>query len=64
MKMYGARGLIYTSLKFCDNYLLDYPTLKKHLDGKGIPSIFIESEYFPMGRGQIETRIEGFLEML
>lgn len=64
MQNYGARGLIYTSLKFCDNYLLDYPSLKRHLDGKGIPSIFIESEYFPMGRGQIETRIEGFLEML
>jgi benzoyl-CoA reductase/2-hydroxyglutaryl-CoA dehydratase subunit BcrC/BadD/HgdB len=57
-----ADGLIYSSLKFCDNFLVDYPQLKEMLDGEGIPSLFLESEYFPMGTGQLRTRIEGFLE--
>ena len=64
IKKYKASGIIYTSLKFCDNFLVDYSSLKRKLDQEGIPSLFIESEYFPMGKGQIKTRIEGFLEIL
>jgi benzoyl-CoA reductase subunit C len=63
-KRVRAHGLVYGSLKFCDNFLVDYPSLKKLLDMEGIPSLFLESEYFPMGKGQILTRIEGFLERI
>jgi len=59
-----ARGVIYLGLKFCDNFLTDYPILKVRLDGIGIPSLFLESEYFPAGTGQLRTRIEAFIEML
>jgi benzoyl-CoA reductase/2-hydroxyglutaryl-CoA dehydratase subunit BcrC/BadD/HgdB len=64
VKRSHAHGLVYSSLKFCDNFLVDYPSLKKRLDMEGIPSLFLESEYFPMGKGQILTRIEGFLERI
>jgi len=64
LKRFHAHGLVYTSLKFCDNFLVDYPSLKKRLDMEGIPSLFLESEYYPMGKGQILTRIEGFLERI
>jgi len=64
MKKYEAESLIYVSLKFCDNFLIDYHHFKKILDQEHIPSLFLESEYFSMGKGQLETRIEGFLEML
>ena len=60
----GARGIIYTSLKFCDHFLVDYPTLKGLLDEKGIPSLFLEGEYFSFSAGQVKTRVEAFLEML
>jgi benzoyl-CoA reductase/2-hydroxyglutaryl-CoA dehydratase subunit BcrC/BadD/HgdB len=64
IRQYSADGLVYISLKFCDNFLSDFPMLKQILDREHIPSLFIETEYFPLGRGQIQTRIEGFLEML
>ncbi len=64
MQKHSTRGLIYSSLKFCDNFLVDYPALKEKLDGLGIPSLFIEGEYFSLNTGQIKTRIEAFIEML
>jgi benzoyl-CoA reductase/2-hydroxyglutaryl-CoA dehydratase subunit BcrC/BadD/HgdB len=64
VKECGADGLIYSSLKFCDNFLVDYPQLREMLESEGVPSLFLESEYFPMGTGQLRTRIEGFLETL
>ncbi len=59
-----AHGLVYSSLKFCDNFLVDYPQLKEMLDKEKVPSLFLESEYFPMGTGQLRTRVEAFLETL
>ena len=60
----NARGIIYTSLKFCDHFQVDYPAFKVLLDGKGIPSLFLEGEYFSFAAGQVKTRVEAFLEML
>jgi benzoyl-CoA reductase subunit C len=59
-----AKGVIYLGLKFCDNFLTDYPLLKARLDDAGIPSLFLESEYFPAGTGQLRTRVEAFIEMI
>ena len=60
----GAGGVIYASLKFCDHFLVDYPAFKGLLDEKGIPSLFLEGEYFSFSAGQVKTRVEAFLEML
>jgi len=60
----GARGVVYLGLKFCDNFLTDYPLLKKRLDERKIPSLFCESEFYPAGTGQLRTRVEAFIEML
>ena len=60
----GAHGIIYTSLKFCDHFLVDYPALKEILDRRGIPSLFLEGEYFSFAAGQVKTRVEAFLELL
>jgi benzoyl-CoA reductase subunit C len=60
----GARGVIYTSLKFCDNFVVDYPALRRRLEGMNVPSLLIEGEYHTMATGQIRTRVEAFLETL
>ncbi|MBN2324730.1 MAG: 2-hydroxyacyl-CoA dehydratase [Spirochaetes bacterium] len=60
----GARGVVYLGLKFCDNFLTDYPLLKRRLDEKGVPSLFCECEFYPAGTGQLRTRVEAFIEML
>jgi benzoyl-CoA reductase/2-hydroxyglutaryl-CoA dehydratase subunit BcrC/BadD/HgdB len=64
VRLSNATGVIYLGLKFCDNFLTDYPLLKKRLDEEGIPSLFLESEYFPAGTGQLRTRVEAFIEMI
>ena len=64
MERSNAQGVIYTSLKFCDHFLVDYPVLKKLLDARGIPSLFLEGEYYSFASGQVKTRVEAFLEML
>ncbi len=60
----GSTGVVYTSLKFCDNFLVDFPLVRERLDGLNIPSLFLESEYFSLKSGQVRTRIEAFLERL
>ncbi|MEW6203472.1 MAG: 2-hydroxyacyl-CoA dehydratase family protein [bacterium] len=59
-----ADGVVYHSLKFCDNTLYNVPGLKQFLKGKGIPSLFIEGEYTSGSIGQLKTRIEAFIEMI
>jgi len=60
----GSAGVVYTSLKFCDNFLVDFPLFRDKLDQLNIPSLFLESEYFSLKSGQVRTRVEAFLERL
>jgi benzoyl-CoA reductase/2-hydroxyglutaryl-CoA dehydratase subunit BcrC/BadD/HgdB len=59
-----ARGIIYTSLKFCDSYLYDYPGVQDTLKRQGIPVLRLESDYTDGNVGQVLTRVEAFLEMI
>ncbi len=49
--------------KFCDPHELDIPAIKKALEGKGIPTLFLELDV-TVPIGQFRTRVEAFLEML
>ncbi len=49
--------------KFCDLYLAEFPILKAHLEGLGIPVLLLELEDDGVS-GQHRTRVEAFLEML
>ena len=60
----NAAGVIYASLKFCDNFLVDFPLFRQGLEQLKIPVLFLESEYFSLGSGQVRTRVEAFLERL
>ncbi len=57
-------GVIFISLKFCDNTLYFFPLLKQKLTELKIPTLFLELEYNNFSGGQIKTRIQAFLEML
>lgn len=59
---YNIQSIIYFSLKFCDNNLLDFPLVKKKFNKKGIPVFFIEAERSFENIEQIKTRIIAFLE--
>jgi benzoyl-CoA reductase/2-hydroxyglutaryl-CoA dehydratase subunit BcrC/BadD/HgdB len=59
----GAGAAICAYSKFCDLYLAEYPGLKAHLEGLGVPSLLLELEDEAIS-GQHRTRVEAFLEML
>jgi len=59
-----AAGVIFMLLKFCDPHAFDYPYLKEALDQAGIPSLLLEVEDQLPAKGQLQTRIEAFLETL
>ncbi len=61
---YRAQGVIYHCLKFCDQYQYDYPLLRKRLEETGIPVLRIETDYREGDSGQLQTRVEAFVEML
>ncbi len=60
---WGAKGAILVQQKFCDPHELDIPAIKKALEGKGIPTLFLELDV-TVPIGQFRTRVEAFLEML
>ncbi|MFO7928184.1 MAG: 2-hydroxyacyl-CoA dehydratase family protein [Candidatus Humimicrobiaceae bacterium] len=64
INIYGIDGIIYISLKFCDNTLYFYPLLKEELKELGKPSLYLEIEYNNFSEGQVKTRIQAFLEMI
>jgi len=60
-----ADSLIFVIQKFCDPHLAEQPPLSKSLKQAGIPNTVIETEHrIGPSRGQIRTRIQGFLEMI
>lgn len=63
-KEYGADGVVYYNLQFCHTYNIEYRQVEKALKEAWIPVIFIETDYSNDDTGQLQTRIEAFMEML
>lgn len=60
---FDVDAVIFMHQKFCEPHLADHPFLKNVLTGKGIPQVQLELEGEGLS-GQIQTRLEGFFEML
>lgn len=58
---YNVQSVVYFTLKFCDNNLMDYPYMKEKLLEKGISILFIEGEHGMNNIQNIRTRIHTFL---
>lgn len=54
-------GVIYHTVKFCDNYSYEYAYFKDILQ---LPILKIETDYTRQCAGQIKTRVEAFIESL
>lgn len=61
---FGAAGVVFVHLKFCDPHGFDYPDMKANLDEEGVPNLRIEVDEGMIGEGQVSTRIQAFLETL
>lgn len=54
-------GIIYHTVKFCDNYAYEYMDLRNRLD---LPVLMVETDATRQCEGQIRTRVEAFIESL
>ncbi len=63
IKDYDVDAVVYFSLKFCDNNLIDFPYQKHRLNGQGIPVLSLEGERALVNLHQIKTRVQAFIEM-
>jgi len=63
---WGIDGIVCTRLKFCDIWGGACKMIADALneDGMDIPVLNLEREYNTMGSGQINTRVQAYLEML
>lgn len=64
VKEFRIDAVIYYILKFDDPYLFEYPEMKDFLDKNGIPVLRIETEHNTSAIGQINTRLQAFMETL
>lgn len=60
----GAQGIIDYCLQFCHTYNIEAVKLREACAREGIPFMVIESDYSPEDVGQLQTRVEAFLEQI
>jgi benzoyl-CoA reductase/2-hydroxyglutaryl-CoA dehydratase subunit BcrC/BadD/HgdB len=59
-----AQGIIHYSLQFCHTYNIEEIKVRELCERENIPYLSIESDYSPEDVGQLQTRIEAFLEQI
>jgi len=59
-----ADGVVFCMMKFCDPEEYDYPVVKKDIESKNIPTLFIEVDQQTSNNEQVRTRVQAFSEML
>jgi len=57
-------GVVSQIIRYCVPYAHDLPLLTNRLKSAGIPILALDVEYGTSGSGQIQTRVQAFLEML
>ena len=57
-------GVVSQTIRYCVPYAHDLPLLTKRLKAHDIPVLSLDVEYGTSGSGQIQTRVQAFLEML
>jgi len=60
----GAEGVVHYCLQFCHTYNIEAVKIKEACEARGIPFLAIESDYSPEDVGQLQTRVEAFLEQV
>lgn len=61
---YRVDGVIYQAFSGCMPYELEQRQVGAVLAAKGIPMLYVETDYSPEDMGQLSTRVEAFLESI
>jgi benzoyl-CoA reductase/2-hydroxyglutaryl-CoA dehydratase subunit BcrC/BadD/HgdB len=64
VQKYNADGVIHYGLQFCQPYAHEAMSMEKILEGEDIPVLSVETDYSQEDLGQLQTRIEAFIERL
>ncbi len=64
VKEFRVDGVISQIIRYCVPYAHDLPLLGDRLKEVGVPVLALDVEYGTSGSGQIQTRVQAFLEML
>lgn len=64
VKDFKVDGVISQIIRYCVPYAHDLPLLRDRLKEVGVPVLALDVEYGTSGSGQIQTRVQAFLEML
>jgi len=59
-----AKGVIFYMVKFCETELFDVPYLVEELKKNGLATLLVDCEVNQGLSGQLETRVEAFVEMI
>ena len=64
VKDLDAHGVIHYGLQFCSPYQIEGGPVEKRLEHEGIPTLRIDTDYGQEDVGQLQTRVEAFVERL
>lgn len=64
VKDLNAQGVVHYGLQFCSPYQIESGPVEQKLEKEGIPVIRIDTDYGQEDVGQIQTRVEAFLERI
>ena len=60
----GADGVIHYALQFCTPYQMEALSLERAVEADGRPVLAVDTEYGTGDVGQLQTRVEAFLEQI
>jgi benzoyl-CoA reductase/2-hydroxyglutaryl-CoA dehydratase subunit BcrC/BadD/HgdB len=61
---YGADGVIHYALQFCTPYQMEAGPIAQAVKAEGLPVLAIDTDYGTGDAGQLQTRVEAFLERI
>ena len=59
-----ADGVIQYTLNFCQPYAMEAIPIENQLESDGLPTLRIETDYSQEDMGQLQTRVDAFVELL
>ncbi len=61
---FAVDGVVYQAFSGCQVYEMEHRSIAQTLNEKGIPMLYVETDYSPDDMGQLSTRVEAFIESL
>lgn len=61
---FAVDGVVYQAFSGCQVYEMEQRSIAEAMAQKGIPMLYVETDYSPDDMGQVSTRVEAFIESI